>query len=185
MGQGKPPPRQRSKVNIPGPAQASLPEDGSPRKRPREQNSATPVRPRHRSWVKAREVSGQGLPTGPPGYGGPGALTTGPTTHRDPWPQGRGCGKLSGNPFLGPWGVRTPTCAHSSCFQEAGLDNCLLFSSKSNALSRDEATRHSKHGEGVKSTNFLRKVPLCPEMMPASFCVSIREQTETCRKSVE
>lgn len=66
VGQGKPPPGQRSKVNIPGPAQASLPEDGSPRKRPREQNSATPVRPRHRSWVKAREVSGQGLPRGPP-----------------------------------------------------------------------------------------------------------------------
>lgn len=59
---------------------------------------------------------------------------------------------LSRNPFLGDGGLRTPTCARSSCSQEAGLDHCLLFSSKWTALSekRPHATASRRRCQAYK-----------------------------------
>lgn len=56
-------------------------------------------------------------------------------------------GTLSGNPFLGDWGLRTPTCS-----QEAGLDHCLLFSSKCTSLSekRPHATASGRRCQAYK-----------------------------------
>lgn len=50
---------------------------------------------------------------------------------------------------------------------------------------REKAMGHREHGEGVSSTNFLRKVPLCLDMMPACFYISTREQTDAWPGSVE
>lgn len=52
-------------------------------------------------------------------------------------------------------------------------------------IGREKAMGHRKHGEGVSSTNFLRKVPLCLKMMLACFYVSTREQIDTWPGSVE
>lgn len=78
----------------------------------------------------------------------------------------RDCRTLSGNPFSGDWVLGMPTCPIIPVLKQI------------TRLVREEATCHSKQA-GVRSTNFLRRVPLCLEMMPACFYVPMREQTET------